>query len=126
MSKMLPGLFEGHAPITLQSAFHDALEALEEWGEGSEEPRVPVDGLSVPISHVFVAMNTCTDLMPLRTRGVLEAIIDRDVVRATGGTLYADAAKLAMALCVKRLGYAAPRRPPAPTRVQAQQACVEV
>ena len=97
MQKALPELYKGHAPITLQNGFHDALEALEEWEEGGEEPLVSIDGHSVRISHVFVTMSACTDLMPLRTRAALETIIGKDAVRATGGTLYADAAKLAMA-----------------------------
>lgn len=126
MQKVLPDLFEGHAPITLQRAFHDALEALEEWGAGSEEPRVPVDSLNVPISHVFAGMNACTDLMPVRTRGVLDAIVDSEVVRAPGGALYADAARLAMALCAKRLGNTAPRRPPTSAIAQTHQTCVEI
>ncbi|WP_353643254.1 hypothetical protein [Mesorhizobium sp. WSM2239] len=125
MQRVLPELYEGHAPITLQNAFHDALEALEEWKEGSEEPRVTVDGVVVPISHVLVGMSACTDLLPLRTRGVLEEIIDRDTIRAAGGLIYADAARLAMASCMKGLDHAS-RQVPAATMVQAHQACVEL
>jgi hypothetical protein len=125
MHKVLPELYEGHAPITLQNAFHDALEGLEEWKEGSEEPRVVVDGVIVPISHVLVGMSACTDLVPLRTRGVLEGIIDRDAVcAAAGGLVFADAARLAMALVVQRLEYAAPQLPAA-TVAQSHQACIE-
>ncbi|MDX8496153.1 hypothetical protein [Mesorhizobium captivum] len=102
MHKVFPDLFEGHAPITLQNAFHEALEALEEWSEKAEEPLIPIHGVAMPISSVFVRMSDCTDLMPLRTQGVLEAIIGRDLVRASGRMLYADAARLAMPLCAAR------------------------
>lgn len=126
MERVLPELYEGHAPITLQNAFHDALEALEEWKEGSGEPRVAVNGGTVPISDVLVGMSTCTDLIPLRTRGVLEGIFDTGAVRAAGCMIYADAANLAIALCIKRRDDAAPRQPPAATTAQPHQACVEL
>ncbi|RUT99379.1 hypothetical protein EOD23_25205 [Mesorhizobium sp. USDA-HM6] len=102
MHKVFPELFEGHAPITLQNAFHEALEALEEWSEKADEPLIPIHGVAMPISSVFVRMSDCTDLMPLRTQGVLEAIIGRDLVRASGRMLFADAARLAMPLCAAR------------------------
>ena len=103
MHKVFPDLFEGHAPITLQNAFHEALEALEEWSEKGEEPLVPIHGVAMPISSLFVRMRDCTDLMPLRTQGVLESIIGRDLVRASGRMLYADAARLAMPLFAARI-----------------------
>ncbi|MDK1374042.1 MULTISPECIES: hypothetical protein [unclassified Sinorhizobium] len=103
MQKVLPELYEGHAPITLQNAFHDALEALEEWEEGNEEPVVAVEGRGVPISRIFAHMSACGDLLPLRTRDVLESFVDKGSFRASGGSLYADGAKLVMPLCVERL-----------------------
>ncbi len=103
MQKVLPELYEGHAPITLHNAFHDALEALEEWEDGNEEPLVAVEGCNVLISRIFAHMSACTDLLPLRTRDVLEIIIDKGSFRASGGSLYADGAKLVMPLCVERL-----------------------
>lgn len=103
MHKVFPDLFEGHAPITLQNAFHEALEALEEWREKDEEPLVPIHGVAMPISSLFVRMSDCTDLMPLRTQGVLESIVGRDLVRAAGRMLYADAARLAMPLFAARV-----------------------
>lgn len=123
MQKVLPELFEGHAPITLQNAFHDALEALEEWKEGSEEPLVAVDSFNVPISHIFARMSTCTDLLPLRTRDVLETIIDKGSFRATGGSFYADGAKLVMPLCVERMTLSLLR--PTASLIQLRKACVE-
>lgn len=123
MQKVLPELYEGHAPITVQNAFHDALEALEEWKEGNEEPRVPVDGFNVPISHIFARMSTCTDLLPLRTRDVLETIIDKGSFRASGGSLYADGAKLVMPLCVELLTLSLLR--PTASLAQLHKACVD-
>ena len=123
MQKVLPELFEGHAPITLQNAFHDALEALEEWKEGSEEPLVAVDSFNVPISHIFARMSACTDLLPLRTRDVLETIIDKGSFRATGGSFYADGAKLVMPLCVERLTLSLLR--PTASLAQLRKACIE-
>ncbi|MDX8482353.1 hypothetical protein RFN28_28415 [Mesorhizobium sp. VK24D] len=99
MQQVLPGLFEGHAPITLQNAFHDALEALEEWRESEDEPFVKIHDIPVQISDVFVRMSGCTDLLPLRTRDVLGAIVGMSVVRAADRILYAEAAKLVIPLC---------------------------
>lgn len=123
MQKVLPELYEGHAPITVQNAFHDALEALEEWKEGNEEPLVPVDGFNVPISLIFARMSTCTDLLPLRTRDVLETIIDKGSFRASGGSLYADGAKLVMPLCVELLTLSLLR--PTASLAQLHKACVD-
>ncbi|WP_269932799.1 hypothetical protein [Aminobacter sp. HY435] len=123
MHKVLPELYEGHAPITLQNAFHDALEALEEWKEGNEEPLVAVEALNVPISHVFARMSACTDLLPLRTRDVLETIVDKGSFRASGGSLYADGAKLVMPICVERLTLSLLR--PTASAIQLRKACVE-
>lgn len=123
MQKVLPELYKGHAPITLQNAFHDALEALEEWKEGHEEPLVAVDGYNVPISHVFARMSACTDLLPLRTRDVLETIVDKGSFRASGGSFYADGAKLIMPICVERLTLSLLR--PTASLAHLRKACVE-
>ena len=40
MLNFLPDLHEGHAPITLQQLFGDALEALETWEDERAEPAV--------------------------------------------------------------------------------------
>ncbi|QFI69187.1 hypothetical protein EKH55_4313 [Sinorhizobium alkalisoli] len=103
VQKVLPELYQDHASITLQNAFHDALEALEAWEDGNEEPLVAVEGCTVPISHIFAHMSACTDLLPLRTRDVLESITDKGSLLALAGSLYADGAKLVMPLCVERL-----------------------
>jgi hypothetical protein len=105
MKILLPNLFEGHAPITLQNAFHDALEALETWQAGEEEPLVAVDGFEVPISHLFARMSACSDLMPRRTRALLETIAGATPAPA-GGPLFSDGVTLVMPLCVECLATA--------------------
>lgn len=103
MTRLLPALHEGHAPIHLHYAFEDALEAFEDWGLGVSEPDVSFEGRRVLISSVFGRMRTCSDLMPQRTLDLV-----RDVVGARAAALgdeatYADAAFLLRALCVERL-----------------------
>lgn len=116
MQNVLPELYEGHAPITLQIAFHDALEALEEWEDGIKEPSVAVEGWHFPISRIFAHMSVCTDLLPSRTRDVLEIIFNKGSVPAPGGLLYADGAELALPLCVERVTRSLLR--PAPSATQ--------
>jgi hypothetical protein len=114
MKILLPNLFEGHAPITLQNAFHEALDALDSWQAGAEEPLVTVDGCTVPISHVFARMSGCTDLMPRRTRTLLETIASGTPAQALNGSLFSDGVMLVMPLCVECLALAsksAPRPP---------------
>lgn len=85
MSKILPDLHDGHAPIALHHAFHDALERLESWVEGEPEPLVSIDGGLFPATAVLARMTGCTDLVPLRTRDVLRA-----VTQATPGAQSGD------------------------------------
>lgn len=106
MKILLPNLFEGHAPITLQNAFHDALDALDMWQAGEEEPLVAVDSFNVPISHVFARMGACTDLMPRRTRTLLETIASATPAQTLNGALYSDGVMLVMPLCVECLAMA--------------------
>ena len=104
MTRVLPPLHEGHAPIFLHLAFEDALEAVEAWVPQAEEPEVEFEGKSVPVSAVFGRMRTCTDLIPVR---ILDDV--RDVLGETasgladGATTYAEAAFLLRAVCVERL-----------------------
>ncbi|MBP2234109.1 hypothetical protein J2Z31_000599 [Sinorhizobium kostiense] len=71
MTNFLPELYEGHAPITLQTLFRDALEAYEDWGEGMPEPIVSFEGKVLPISAVFEWMKPCTDIMPANMIGIV-------------------------------------------------------
>ncbi|MBD9372826.1 hypothetical protein IB238_09375 [Rhizobium sp. ARZ01] len=64
MMNFLPDLHEGHAPITLQHLFRDAIEAFDDWKVGEAEPSVMHDGTLVPISIVFDALRECTDIVP--------------------------------------------------------------
>ena len=60
----LPELHDGHAPITLQQLFGEALDAYDDWEPGSGEPTVTHDGQVYPISAVFERMRSCTDILP--------------------------------------------------------------
>ncbi|WP_315918193.1 hypothetical protein [Mesorhizobium sp. SP-1A] len=120
MQKVLPGLDEGHAPIALQNAFHDAVEALEDWVDG-EEPEVRIEGAHYPISMIFTHMRACTDLLPHRTRDTIETIVDRNVLRSGAG-LYADGARIVLPLCDERLERL--QQAPAPVGMALSQSCI--
>lgn len=103
MLNFLPDLHEGHAPITLQQLFGDALEAFDSWEDERAEPMVIYEDHVVPISAVFERMRDCTDLLPRtmteiiagKLAGNLENIQD-DIAT------FADAARLAGALVEQR------------------------
>ncbi len=104
MTRVLPPLHEGHAPIFLHQAFQDALEAYENWGLHSDEPAVEFEGRTVPISSVFGRMRTCTDLLPVRILDdVRDALGERTADMVDGAVTYAEAAFLLRAICVERL-----------------------
>ena len=71
MTNVLPALHEGHAPITLQQLFREAIDAFEEWGADSAEPLVTFEGRIFPISTAFEAMRGCTDIMPSNLLGAV-------------------------------------------------------
>ena len=70
MTRLLPALHGGHAPINMHYAFEEALEAFEAWAPYIAEPSVEFEGRPVPISAVFGRMRRCSDLLPQRTDGV--------------------------------------------------------
>ncbi len=74
MSNALPPLHEGHAPITLQQLFREALYAFEEWDSEVTEPIVTFEARIVPISVVFEAMRECTDIVP---NNIVSAVTER-------------------------------------------------
>ncbi|WP_047456801.1 hypothetical protein [Rhizobium rhizogenes] len=74
MSNALPPLHEGHAPITLQQLFREALYAFEEWDAEVTEPIVTFDGRILPVSVVFEAMRECTDIVP---NNIVSAVTER-------------------------------------------------
>ncbi|QRM55874.1 hypothetical protein [Sinorhizobium sp. BG8] len=74
MMNFLPDLHEGHAPITLQHLFRDAIYAFDDWEDGTPEPAVMHQGTLVPITVVFESMRGCTDIVP---QTVLVAVTER-------------------------------------------------
>lgn len=105
MTRTLPPLHEGHAPIHLQQAFSDAVDAYEDWGLHMEEPKVRFEDKDVPISSIFGRMRTCDDILPERLLAAVTAIAgDRALqLGASGRVTYAEAALLLRAGCVERL-----------------------
>ncbi|PSJ63609.1 hypothetical protein [Pseudaminobacter soli (ex Li et al. 2025)] len=104
MTALLPPLHEGHAPTILHQAFHDALEAFEEWVPGAPEPFVEFDGRQVAVSAVFGRMRTCTDILPVRTLDAVREIVGPAAQELSEDQVtYAHAALLLRALCVERL-----------------------
>ncbi len=104
MTRLLPALHEGHAPIYLHHAFCEALEAYEDWAPDDSEPSVECDGRTVPISSVFGRMRRCTDLLPARIVDQVDAMLpDGWLLHVRGLPTYADAAHSMRALCIKRL-----------------------
>ena len=71
MMNFLPDLYEGHAPITLQHLFRDALDAFDDWTNGDPEPVVFFEDRPVPIDVVFRAMRGCTDIVPDAMIGIV-------------------------------------------------------
>lgn len=103
MTRILPQLHEGHAPIHLHIAFSDALEAYLSWDKETAEPRIPIDGAEVPISSVFGRMRTCTDLLPVRVLDDVEEITSADLQSEARPASYADAARIMRGLCVQHI-----------------------
>ena len=71
MTNALPPLHNGHAPITLQEFFREALYAFEEWDTELTEPIVTFEGRVIPISLVFEAMRECDDIVPMNIVGAV-------------------------------------------------------
>ena len=104
MTRVLPPLHEGHAPVFLHLAFQDALEAYEAWGLLADEPGVDLEGKLVPISAVFGRMRTCTDILPIRVLDDVRDVLGTQAASlADGAATYAEAAFLLRAACVERL-----------------------
>jgi hypothetical protein len=102
MSRLLPPLHEGHAPIFLHLAFEDALDAYGLWRRSQDEPVVEVEGNDIPISSLFGRMRTCTDLLPGRIRDEVNALLG-DRLSLEANATYAEAAIAFRSLCVARL-----------------------
>jgi hypothetical protein len=104
MPKALPDLHQGHAPIALHNAFHEALECLEDWTNDGIEPFVTVEGHVFPVTELCSGMLECTDLIPRRTRDMLSNITRslRDAPPVESGDTYGRWAKLMLAHCGER------------------------
>ncbi len=105
MTNALPPLYNGHAPITLQELFREALYAFEEWDTELTEPIVTFEGWVIPISLVFEAMRECDDIVPMN---IVSAITERLTKRWEGeGPLdkmsFSTAARIMRVLVRKRL-----------------------
>lgn len=108
MTRLLPALHEGHAPIYLHRAFSDALDAFDDWAPGAGEPLVDYEDGAVPISSVFGRMRTCTDRLPSRVLELVTSLApSMPVSELDADPTYADAARVMRALCVERLRRAA-------------------
>lgn len=102
MQHLLPPLHEGHAPIFLQEAFNEALNAFEDWQPDAIEPEVDCDGRAVPITVVFGGMRGCTDELPARAVDALKAVAGVEALPETNAT-YAEAAAVMGDLSAERL-----------------------
>lgn len=101
MLNFLPDLHEGHAPITLQQLFGDALEAFDAWEDERAEPSVVHEDRLVPIGTVFERMRDCTDILPHTLAAILSDKLPQDEAGAEIAT-FADAARIAGALVEQR------------------------
>lgn len=109
MTRVLPALHEGHAPIFLHQAFQDAIDAYEDWKPGMTEPSVEFEGKLVPISSIFGRMRTCNDILPVRSLEAVRSVVGDPEGELDGGEVtYAAAAFLLRALCLGRLRAPAP------------------
>ncbi|HEV7248511.1 MAG TPA: hypothetical protein VGN93_16165 [Shinella sp.] len=106
MLNFLPDLHEGHAPITLQQVFGDALEAFDAWEDERAEPMVIYEDQIVPIGIVFDSMRACTDILPRTMADIVADTLARNPA-AVGADIvtFGDAARLAVALVEQRRLY---------------------
>jgi hypothetical protein len=106
MLNFLPDLHEGHAPITLQQVFGDALEAFDAWEDERAEPMVIYEDQIVPIGIVFESMRECTDILPRTMAEIVADTLARNPATADADILtFGDAARLAVALVEQRRLY---------------------
>ena len=106
MLNFLPDLHEGHAPITLQQLFGDALEALDAWEDERAEPMVIYEDKVVPIGIVFQSMQACTDILPHTLADIVADTLSRNPSAAEAEVAtFGDAALLATAFVQQRRLY---------------------
>jgi len=103
MLNFLPDLHEGHAPITLQQLFGDALEAFDAWEDERAEPTVIYEDRLLPISTVFDSMRGCTDILPRVMADILaDKLADNPAAAEAEILTFSDAAAIAVALVEQR------------------------
>lgn len=106
MLNFLPDLHEGHAPITLQQLFGDALEAFDAWEDERAEPMVIYEDKVVPIGVVFESMHACTDILPRTLADIVADTLSRNPSSAeVEVATFGDAARLATAFVQQRRLY---------------------
>jgi hypothetical protein len=111
MLNFLPDLHEGHAPITLQQLFGNALEALDAWEDERAEPMVIFEDQIVPIGTVFERMRDCTDILPRTMADIVTDTLARAPESAEAVIVtFGDAASRSSAAFTAR-----PRSPPSST-----------
>lgn len=104
MTRLLPPLHNGHAPVFLHQAFQEALHAYEGWSVELMEPEVEFEGRAVPITSVFGYMRSCTDVLPHHDRETVKALAGDDAFEdENSGITYSEAAFLMQALAVERI-----------------------
>ena len=106
MLNFLPDLHEGHAPITLQQLFGEALEAFDAWEDERAEPMVIHEDQLIPISAVFESMRDCTDILPRTLADIVADTLARNPAAANAEIItFGDAARIAGALVEQRRLY---------------------
>jgi len=78
MTRVVPALHDRHAPISLQDAFLDAVEAFDDWQAGQEEPAIAFEEKLIPISSIFGRMRASDDLAPEKVRLAYSATVGND------------------------------------------------
>ena len=106
MLNFLPDLYEGHAPITLQQLFGDALEAFDTWEDERPEPTVIYQDRLVPISVVFESMRDCTDILPRTMADIIAGkLTDEAAASRLESITFADASRIVGELIGQRRLY---------------------
>ncbi len=105
MTATLPSLSDGHAPITLQYLFRDALEQFENWDTFSPEPSVVFGRDDISISDAFDALRGCSDIVPANLVGDITARLTKpwDGEGPLDEMTFSTAARVMSVLVRKRL-----------------------
>lgn len=105
MTATLPSLSDGHAPITLQYLFRDALEQFENWDTFSPEPSVAFGRDDISISDTFDALRGCSDIVPANLVGDITARLTKpwDGEGPLDEMTFSTAARVMSVLVRKRL-----------------------